>query len=274
MKSLFFLTTFFALFNFNISFSEDIKSLEPVSRNTVLGVTYTHPIFRSAGAVSITSGMYELSGIFRINDKLRMAVNLPFSRYSINSWNSDYSQTESGLGNISLGIKYLISDFQNKTFSLYLFLPTSSKNQFDANIISAGSNIWDLHKYLLDYLTVYLNFTLNEFSESNFYYGFGFSDRLMIPTGRGDAEDMIDYFITGGYDKINSVGAEIQIAGIFDFSSNAPDLADKFLHLLKCGFTYHSNSAKSKMFFIVPFNESYSELIKSLIGLEFQFNLK
>jgi hypothetical protein len=119
-----------------------------------------------------------------------------------------------------------------------------------------------------------LNYNLKEISQNNFYYGFGIGNRLMIPTGSGVFEDMIDYHLTGGFDKVSSVGAEIQFAGFFDLAGDSVDISDRFFHILKFGIFYHSESAKSKFFCVIPLNEVYSELIKSLIGLEFQFYLK
>ena len=277
MKNLFFLLTSIVFFlSVNYSYSQDLKSLEQLNDQTAIGLMFTHPSFPTlpeSTEFSITSGIYELYGIIKINENLRLIANLPYSTYSANSI------SKSGIGNVSLGLKYLFGNNQNMTVSGLIYIPTSSDNDYIANSLSNEANLWDLQKYRFDITTIHLNFNIKAKNNKGLFYGGGIGNRLLIYTGKRyggdhDVDDIIEYFAGGGYEKINSIGWEIQFAGMYAATSESKDGSNNFVQLLKLGLSYHNESIKPKLFMVFPVGNVYSNMISNLIGIELQFYLK
>jgi hypothetical protein len=266
-KSLFMIVIGFLFLSLCSSLAQDTISNSGKEKFSI-GLNYTSPSFNRSKSFGFLSGIYELNLNVPIKKNWNIVFIIPYSIYSMDS------EGESALGNLTAGFKYN-SETQNPfSFKGLLSLPTISKND---RMIAAISTVdfWNFPRHLYGGLITDLEIEKRYSNGNGMYSGFGFGNYFMIPTGdnNGDVEDFLKYFVKGGFEKMNSVGFDASLKGIF-LLTNDKDFEDNFLHMLNIGVSYKSEVFNPRLFFVLPIGENYSDMIQNLFGIELTFNIR
>ena len=266
-KSLFLISIAFLFLSFSSGLAQD--SVSNVGREKFsLGLNYTNITFDRTNNFDFLSGIYEIYGSFPIKNNWNVIVIIPYSTYSMDS------RSESALGNLTAGFKYNSETQEPLIFKGLLSLPTISKNERDIAEMSIA-DFWNFPHHLWGGVFADLEIEKRYYNRNGLYSGFGFGNYLLIPTGdnNGDVEDFVKYFVKGGFEKMNSIGFDASIKGMY-FLTSDNDFEDSFIHMLNIGISYKSELFNPRLFFVLPVGENYSDLIDNLIGIELVFNIR
>jgi len=267
-KSLFLIIVAILCLSFSKGYAEE-TNINSQKEKFSIGLNFIHPVFNQNENFDFPSGIYELYGSIPIKENWDVLFIIPYSTYSLGS------ESRSALGNITAGFKY---DSQTKDPLLFeglLSLPTISKDDRFVEILSV-TDFWNMPRHLWGGLIANAEIEKRYFNSNNLYGGFGFGNILMIPTAEdnnGDVEDYLKYFVKGGYEKMNSVGFDASIKGIF-FLTSEGDFENNFINMLNIGVSYKAEIFNPRLYFVLPIGDNYSEMIKHLIGLEIKVNIK
>lgn len=244
----------------------DSTNVQPREKLSI-GLRLLHPTIDGSNQFDILSGMYDFNITFPINPSWSISLNIPYSSYTMNDDN------RSALGCISAGINYNSGGQSPFLFSGQAYLPTISEDDALVSILSTGYNIYEFPKYLWGGVYLHPYIEKRFFNSNGIYGGLGIGNILMIPTEEGieEIEDYFNYCIKGGYDKMNSIGAELMLGGLFLATSDADD---KFIHLLKLSIQYKLPNLVPKLIFMLPLDEDYSDAILNLIGFELTYYIR
>ena len=251
----------------NLSAQDNTPAIQ--KEKTSIGLSYTYPSFDMSENFDFLSGIYEVRGKIPTNEHLSVLIFVPYSTYSMKG------ESESTIGNLSVGLNYNSRTKDPFNFKGVLSIPTIGKSDRLIASLSAQADIWNFPRHLWGGVVADLEIVKRYYNENGLFGGFGFGNYLLIPTGdnNGDVEDFLKYFVIGGMDKENSIGFDASLRGMYMLTSD-DDFDENLIHLFNIGIHYKAETVKPRLFFVLPVSENYSDLIKNLIGFEITFFLK
>jgi hypothetical protein len=249
---------------------------------TKLSLRFLHPNFKEPGNLTFFSGIYDFSIRKPLGDKLNIIGTLPFSTMRAGG------ESESGIGNIYMGIQYsLKSTAETKAHvSLGVFLPTVAKDKSSIGIMGVFSDYCHFPKYLTESVTIYGNAAYHRILSSEFMLGLEVGPYVIISTSsdnddyEGDielyddkAELFLHYGISGGYlSKYVTLTAEF--AGVMIVTEKVDDFSDRVFNVIAVGAQWNRGSIRPGIFYKF-FMETYmKEIMNGVLGIKVDIILK
>jgi hypothetical protein len=249
---------------------------DPPANKTNLTLRYFRPHFKWAqSSLSFFSGAYDLTFNIPVSPKMNFVGSLPFA--TIGGSNSD-SESESGFGNISVGLQYkLKSTAENAAAATFgVCTPTMSAKHEGPFFMGVYSDYYEFHKFFPKLLTVYGNLAYHVFKADGLLLNAEIGPYLMIPTEAEDESDtelLLHYGIAGGY-RFSSIAFKVELAGHFFVTGEAEKFEDRFMHMLAVGAQWTRGSIRPGIFYQVYLRKSVSDSISGVIGIKLEIDLK
>ena len=233
-----------------------------------VGLSYAHICLpRNPSQISTFSGIYELEGNFWVSKTTKVKVSIPYTSFSYKY--NYYTTTEinsSTIGNVTLGIEQLFGKSLNTTISGGITLP--SINEDNAESFPIYADYINIHKYLPNSLTSYLNISSNSSKTEAVYGGGSFGFTLLIPTeSRNDSELLLNYKGTIGHEDEN-IGLSASLLGMMIITEDNIELSDRFLNYANFEIHYNGEFLQPQIFCQLPLRDSFRKRIDLLLGLK------
>lgn len=246
---------------------------------TKLSLRFLHPDFKEPGDLTFFSGVYDFSVRIPLGDKLNIVGTLPFSTMRAGG------ESESGIGNIYMGIQYsLKSTAETKAHvSLGVFLPTVPKDKPSIGIMGVFSNYCQFPKYLPEIVTIYGNAAYHRILSKGFMFGLEVGPYVIISTSsdyEGDIELYDDetelflhYGISCGF-LAKYVALTAEFGGVMIVSEDADDFSDRVFNVLTIGAQWNRGSIRPCIFYKFYLEKYMRESMNGVLGIKVDIILK
>lgn len=243
----------------------------PVDKTT-LGFRFLHPSFKNVEGLSLFTGAYDFSVRIPMGSKLNIVGSLPFASIS-----GDEIESESGLGNIYVGLQYRLGSSAEKGFNLSMgaFLPTAPDDKPSAAVTGLYSNYLQLGKFLPNLLTITGNLGYHRIHSNGWMFGLELGPDILIPTKDegGEEELFIHYGLSAGY-RINAFDIKVEWAGIGIITEDAEDFGDRFVNMLAFGVVWNGSTIRPGIFYNIYLKKELRELVRGVIGIRVDVMLR
>jgi hypothetical protein len=243
----------------------------PVDKTT-LGFRFLHPSFKDVEGLSFFSGVYDFSVRIPMGSKLNIVGSLPFATAS-----GDDIESESGLGNIYVGLQGRLGSTAEKGFNLSIgaFLPTASEDKPSAAVIGITTNYLQLTKFLPNVLTITGNMAYHRIHSNGWMFGLELGPEIWIPTKgeEGEEEVYIHYGLSAGY-RINAFDIKVEWAGIGIITEDVEDFGDRFINMLAFGVVWNRSAFRPGIFYKIYLKKDLRELVRGVIGIRLNVVLR
>lgn len=254
--------------------------------NLSIDLRYIHPFYKSPNELNILSGTYDLNISVPVGGKWNINMAVPFvvyknkldyQNYYYYMYNYEYSKNT--FGNIYLGLQSRDSTSSNtkRNFSFGVFLPTSSKKEFEnANFFGLLTNYYDIQKYLPETITLYANIAHRWYVENDIKFGLDVGPQYLIYIGENVGSNntfFLHYGLSAGLD-INNFIIKSEFTGILILSGDAPDFSDRFNNFLSIGLGYNNFILKPSIFYQFNFDQLYENLSSGSLGIKLELSSK
>lgn len=234
-----------------------------------LGLRFMRPNFsHDGGDLSLLSGVYDLNVSIPFGEGLSFTGAFPFSSFSASG-----EGTESGIGNIYLGIQTRppAASANKSNLSFGIFLPTAS-DEFAPMILGLYSNYYEMQKYISDLMTVYGNYAFCR-EQSNVIFSFEIGPNIFIPTKKGrEGELFAHYGIFGGL-KLNPLILGAELTGVAVISEDIDDFEDRFVHAVCFGAHLIRGKSRPTLFYEIYLDEEFKDVVDGILGIKADFIL-
>jgi hypothetical protein len=241
-----------------------VPSTEPTIR-----VRWLRPYLANDAELSTLSGVYDFYVNLPISNEWSIDGDLPFVTYSVGDEDS-----ENFIANVYAGMQYLDSKpGRTRVGSFGVWIPTAEEDLGMTlfGVLTNGEKPW---KYLPNTLTVTGNYGCIRVTQGGARLGFELGPDLLIPTGdnEGDTEFFAHYGLTAGYQG-ESFLAMTELIGAVQFTGEADEFSDRFLHSINFGASYLSRHFKPGVFYKLYLKEDFSDLVDGVLGVNLEIVL-
>jgi hypothetical protein len=229
-----------------------------------ISLSYSHLSFARTSNISTLSGIYELSGNFRLGKTTRFVAGLPYSTFSASDSYTNSSESISTIGNIYLGFDFLLGSNLNSTFSAGLYLPTIDEDK--ALMEPAVADYPNFGKYIPNAISPVINYAFRSSSHPQLYYGFDAGLLGLIPTSKSnaDGEAFFNYKLLGGLENPN-LGFSVGFLGVMIITEEVDEFTDRFLNYLNVEFHYNGKGWQPQILYQKPLKDEISKYIEGMI---------
>ncbi|UCH98170.1 MAG: transporter [Candidatus Aminicenantes bacterium] len=238
---------------------------------TKLGFRYLRPDFKGDVSLSFLSGVYDLSVSIPTGSRLNIVGVFPFASMGVEG-----DESESGIGNIYIGLQHRLKSTVEKGISLSLgvFLPTMSEDKLAVCLIGIFTNYYEFQKYMPNVLTIYGNLAYHHIKSEGLMLGLEIGPKLAIPTKNGgDAELYAHYGLSGGY-RTGGIAFKAELAGIAVITEEVDDFGDRFIHSLAFGLQWVRGSIRPGIFYKIYLKEEMKDIVSGVLGIKLDVLLK
>jgi len=258
----------------------------PASTKGKLTFRYVHPSFKEVGSnMTALSGNYEVGVSIPVLSRLNFVGSLPYLTYGYNyDW---YGYTdkyrESGLGNLSVGLQYLLKSTENEKTSVSLIasLPTMKSDDEDIPYFAGMlANYTEIGKYFPETLTLRGNFAHHAIKKSGLMYGVEVGPDALIPTD-DSSERKVELFLHYGgmvgyraplVDIVAEVVGNVYLTGedYNYYDDNSDNLTE-----LTFGVSLNRGRIRPGVYYsAILFNKEFKEYLKGKFGIKVEIDLK
>lgn len=247
---------------------------------TKLSLRFLHPNFKEPGDLTFFSGVYDFSIRKPLGDKLNIIGTLPFSTTRAGG------ESESGIGNIYMGIQYsLKSTADTKAHvSLGVFLPTVPKDKPSIGIMGIFSDYCHFPKYLKESVTIYGNAAYHRTLSSAFMFGLEVGPYIIMSTSSDNYEGDIElyddktelflhYGISCGF-LAKYVTLTAEFAGVMIVTEKVDDFSDRGFNVIAVGAQWNRGSIRPGIFYKFYLDTYMKEIMHGVLGIKVDSILK
>jgi len=239
---------------------------------TKLGFRYLRPDFKEGDGLTFLSGVYDFSVSIPVGSKVNIVGSLPFGVIGVEG-----VDTESGIGNIYVGLQHRLNSTAEKglSASLGIFLPTMPEDKFSVFLIGVYSNYFEFQKFFPNTLTVYGNLAYHRIKSNGWMFNLEIGPNIMIATGDNDAdtEVLIHYGLSGGY-RVHDVAFKAELAGMAILTEDVDEFGDRFAHMLAFGVQWTRGPVRPGIFYKIYLKEELRDVVSGVIGIKLDVVLK
>ncbi len=255
----------FVLFLAVIVSAQSFILQDPPVDKTRFSFQYLRPDFKGDDSLSFFSGAYDLTVSIPVGSQLNIVGALPFATLGVED------ETESGIGNIYLGLRHRLKSTAEKGLSLSLgvFLPTMPEDKWSVFLMGVYSNYYEFQKYMPNVLTVYGNVAYHHIKSEGLMLGMEIGPKLAIPTkdSEGDTELFLHYGLSAGF-RTGGVAFKAELAGIGIITEEADNFGDRFVHMLAFGVQWVRGSIRPGIFYKIYLKEELRDIVSGVIGIK------
>ena len=234
----------------------DIISAQTLDFQTIpntkkqFGFSFNKIFYSTHRDMSTLSGVYQLYANIPISSKLNIIANFPYinTSYSVIYGFRNYSYSESGFGNIFIGLQTKSPTIENRrsTFTFGLFIPTASEG---ASFDGALADYYYFSKYFPNSIGFHFNYAYHYLNTEGLNYGLELGPNLLIASERNsETELFMHYGISGGY-QIDQLLLNIEVIGIAIITENIENFGDRFVNMLNIGAQWRGAVFTPKIFY-------------------------
>ena len=237
------------------------------------GIRFLKPNFEDDLDFTTFSGTYDLYANIPLGKNFNLMFSLPYSTYA------DDEESESEVGDIYLGLqsRKISGRNTNSTYSLGIFLPTASEDDFTANFISMLANYYQVERYLPNTLTIYGNYAHQIKQASGALFSFEIGPTLLFPTDQDEGEDretelMMHYGLSAGFQfgKLAILG---ELVGLAFITEDVDDFSDRFIHTLTFGAQGTGRVINPGLFYSIYLKDEFREFVDGILGIKVDVTL-
>ncbi|MBI9063138.1 MAG: hypothetical protein JEZ14_14240 [Marinilabiliaceae bacterium] len=246
--------------------------------------------FEDVEKVGILSGIYDLAFSYPINKNWGLEVSIPlaFMKYEIENYeyygyNGGYGgynyylegdntieKNDNGIGNVMMGVRFQKWFTESRCFQWrgQLYLPTTTKEEFDLGQFMLLSDFNDFPKYAQDVTTAAFLFGYyNNPHRGGFYYVDGGPQFMVSHDSDVDSEVFVRYAFGGGYNS-GTLAVSGELIGQAIVSEDMDEFNNRFCSSLNFGVHYTKSFIKPSLFYSVYLKDDINEVVSGVLGVK------
>lgn len=239
------------------------------NENSGLGFSFLKPSFPYEDRFGFATGSFLFNGHLNISPESALNIIIPFSNIGGVSYSDNAKQ---GIGNIFVQYRLIQnrSETDKSWLSFEVFLPTSDRN----NIAWDISYLSDYHRHQMYYPEVWsFGGTYAKFEkfgpDNSAYLQYEFGPRLTLTSDTNNEADFVfHYAFAFGLDNSEySLGAEF--LGQFLVTGDDMNFYERSSNQIVFGISNVKNNFQPKLYYQIPLDDGFNDLIGSVLGLGF-----
>ncbi len=258
--SLFFIV-FILLFSYNVS----SQSIWLNDQNGFFTLEYAKPSLKGESGIKFLSGTYDLSIGSRLGNKFMLIGDVPITHF-----NSDYTNSETSIGNIFIGGR--IGDAEKPAkFEIGAFLPTGNGDNIYALSYGALSYPNRMEKFIPDTWTLSTRLRIDDtFNDPKFFYRFmtGVAFIFFDDSNTTDQVFFMDFAGQVGIRSEDNLTVRVGLDGRVGLNDSAKFNGDDATSILGgMGISYRVNNFEPGIELKFPLDKPYKDLIGNIFSL-------
>ena len=243
--------------------------------NPRLGFRYLHPFFNLQDLdLSRWSGVYELSWNTPVSREINLVFAIPYMIMNFETIGYEYS--ESGVGNIYIGMQYhqAIHATESANTGLGVFIPTASDHvglqTWGLSQLSALTDNHQFQKYVPDLVTFHANVARHSLIRGGLFFGVQTGAYVTVPTeDEGDTEFFMHYGLSGGI-QLRDAAIFAELLGLVIATEDDLDLSERFDHEVAFGIQWLRGLG---VFYKLYLDDEYRDAVDGVLGIQLEAGL-
>ena len=236
---------------------------------------FNRPFFAGDDGFTFPTFAISLYGRYAVSDKVNIVGDIPFAvaRFEDNSPVNSFSENDSQLGNIYLGV-----EIEGKSEEYYaeigFRLPTSSDDSF-ASAIGIFGNYDRIESYIEDFVNFSTRFNYFFNSDAKVKIRLRAGPNLLIYTGDIDtveSEILLDYAGQAIYET-DRFNFKAGLVGQLLVTENDIDFSDRVVHSFGLGLDFNLGRTHPGINLRVPLDSDIGDIISTVVGLNLKFGI-
>lgn len=228
---------------------------------------YNRPIFSEDFEFGFFSFDSYVNGEFTVGEKSKIAIEMPYSRFSLGTAGSNFSDSQ--LGNISIAFQIRKSVDPNYA-QFKVRLPTAQSTNFSNSGLLSVDYTERFTSFISDIASLEYTYNFESFDQVGFYYRLQPGLKGIIGTSdnaiRDGFELLFDLSAVGGY-RNEKIDANFGITSTSLVTEGDIDFDDRVLRQLVSTFTYKGGAWKPGIIVRIPLAGVTNDLYDLVLGI-------
>lgn len=230
---------------------------------------FQHPHFASARAdVSLFTGMHEFSLAAPAGANSTIRIAMPLVKFSVDGYDLD---DETSWGNLMVGFQSRTGTAGSLLVGCNFELPTAQTTGFDLLFAGLASHPASLTAFMPDVFSIrpYIQTRTSLAPETIFRFRLG--PDLLLPVGDNDGEGevLMDYGFGVGVES-SMLAFSVEFGGLWLITGDGGSFGENSQHVLTAGIEVLGTAFAPGLYYIVPTDEAFDDLLDGVLGLRFR----